>query len=131
MEDIKNLDERKAVWEALSDLYLDTELQEYDFTSIASRIIESPYTINEIKEIDKYEIFPVLFSNLLTPAGEWAGFHREILFKNITSWIESRTYLDVFAIQCIYPIYQWMNEDYWKKIEEIYDDMLRKSAVGR
>lgn len=128
MKDIENLDERKPVWEALSDLYLDTELQEHDFIYIVSQFIGSPYTINEIKEIDQYEVFPVLYSNVLIPAGEWAGFQREILFKNITSWMESRTFLDVFAIQCVYPIYQWMNEDYWKKIEEIYGE--KQSNIG-
>jgi hypothetical protein len=74
MNETLNIEERKPIWIALSDFYLDTELQESDFRHIAFKIIESPYSLEEVKEINKYEIFPVLQPNLMSVAGEWAGF---------------------------------------------------------
>ncbi|MGE8514233.1 MAG: DUF7079 family protein [Chryseobacterium culicis] len=113
--------ERKLVWLALADLYLDTELQEWQFQYITGIFLKSPFNLEKIKKIDQYEVFPVLFSNLLNPAGEWAGFEEKRLVKNIMTWMEFRSKLDILAIKCIYPIYQPVNRDYWKRLEEIYN----------
>ncbi|UKB79435.1 hypothetical protein [Chryseobacterium sp. MEBOG07] len=121
MNELEFLDERKEVWCALSDLYLDKELQESDFQYMTRVFLESPFSLENIKKIDQYEVFPVLFSNLLDPAGEWAGFEEKRLVKNIMNWLESRNQLDIFAIKCIYYLYEPMNQNYWKRVEEIYN----------
>ncbi|MCS4303228.1 hypothetical protein [Chryseobacterium sp. BIGb0232] len=118
-----NLEKRKRIWIVLSDLYLDTELQESDFKYMAETFFENPFTFEEIKEIDQYEVFPVFFSNLLIPAGEWAGFDELVLVKNIMKWIETRNKLDIFAVKCLYPIYDKINRSYWKRIEDIYNQI--------
>ncbi|MEJ5051142.1 hypothetical protein WH221_15030 [Chryseobacterium culicis] len=121
MNEPEFFEERKLVWLALSDLYLDTELQEWQFQYITGIFLKSPFNLEMIKKIDQYEVFPVLFSNLLNPAGEWAGFEEKRLVKNIMTWMEFRSKLDILAIKCIYPIYESVNRDYWKRLEEIYN----------
>lgn len=121
MNEPEFFEERKLVWLALSDLYLDTELQEWQFQYITGIFLKSPFNLEKIKKIDQYEVFPVLFSNLLNPAGEWAGFEEKRLVKNIMTWMEFRSKLDILAIKCIYPIYEPVNRDYWKRLEEIYN----------
>ncbi|MDR6921108.1 MULTISPECIES: hypothetical protein [Chryseobacterium] len=123
MEVLELTDERKMVWKALSELYLDTELQESDFHYVALTFFKSPFTFEEIRKIDQYEVFPVLFFNLLDPAGEWAGFEEKRLVKNIISWLGSRSQLDIFALKCIYPIYEPINRSYWKKLKEVYNQI--------
>ncbi|MBT2621690.1 MULTISPECIES: DUF7079 family protein [Chryseobacterium] len=123
MEELQHLDERKLVWNVLSELYLDTELQESDFQYVALSLYKSPFSFDEIKRIDQYEVFPVLFSNLLNPAGEWGGFDEKRLVKNIMNWMESRSTLDIFAIKCIYVLYEPVNRSYWKRLEEIYNQI--------
>lgn len=123
MEELEYFKERKLVWAALSELYLDTELQESDLEYIALVLLKSPFSFEEIKNIDQYEVFPVLFSNLLNPAGEWAGFEEKILVKNIMKWIASRNKLDIFAIKYIYLMYEQINRSYWKKLKEIYNQI--------
>ncbi|ASK31436.1 hypothetical protein CEY12_15550 [Chryseobacterium sp. T16E-39] len=123
MEGLKYPDNRHLVWEALSELYLDTELQESDFQYMARILVKSPFSFEEIKKIDQYEVFPVLFSNLLIPAGEWGGFDEKKLVKNIMNWMETRSQLDIFAIKCIYILYESINRAYWKKLEETYNQM--------
>lgn len=118
-----SLENRKRVWVTLSELYLDTELQDSDFRYMATSLFESSFTFEEIKGIDQYEVFPVFFSNLLIPAGEWAGFDELILVKNIMKWMETRSKLDILAVKCLYPIYSKINRSYWKKIEEVYNQI--------
>lgn len=67
------LEERRPVWEALSMMYLDTDVS----LSHAWRVqvlSASPYSLEEMDAILRDEIHPICFSNLLQPAGEWAGF---------------------------------------------------------
>ena len=118
-----HIKERKPVWIALSDFYLDTELQDYNFQYIAQIILESPYTFEEIQIINMYEVFPVLQPNLLQPAGEWAGFNEKRLIEAITNYLETKNSCDKVKISTNYKKYGWMQEDYWQKLESIYNEM--------
>lgn len=118
-----HIKERKPVWIALSDFYLDTELQDYNFQYIAKIIQESLYTFEEIKIINMYEVFPVLQPNLLQPAGEWAGFNEKRLIEAITNYLETKNSCDKVKISTNYKKYGWMQEDYWQKLESIYNEM--------
>jgi len=118
-----HIKERKPVWIALSDFYLDTEPQDYNFQYIAKIIQESLYTFEEIKIINMYEVFPVLQPNLLQPAGEWAGFNEKRLIEAITNYLETKNSCDKVKISTNYKKYGWMQEDYWQKLESIYNEM--------
>ncbi|NML72419.1 hypothetical protein HHL23_21920 [Chryseobacterium sp. RP-3-3] len=126
MLNIINSKERKPIWIALSDFYLDTELQDFDFRYIAKTILESPYTFEEVKTINTYEVFPVLQSNLLQPAGEWAGFNEKRLVEAITDYLETKKSSDDMMIGANYKKYEWMQEDYWVRLEGIYNEMRGK-----
>ncbi len=114
-----DIEARKPIWIALSELYLDTELQESDFRYIAFKIIESPYSIDEVKTINKYEVFPVLQQNLLSPAGEWAGFQEEWLIKSITDSLSKRNLIKTVGIESSWMTFQWMQKEYWEKLERM------------
>jgi len=116
-----NILERQPIWIALSEFYLDTELQESTFEYIAFKIIESPYDFEKIKNIDKYEVFPVLKSNLMSPAGEWVGFDDKWLIERITESLNKRHYFNKKAIEKQYLSLKWMRSDYWIKLEAIYN----------
>ncbi|RRQ49980.1 hypothetical protein DZC72_05195 [Maribacter algicola] len=120
-----NIEARKPVWIALSEFYLDTELEGMDYRHIARIIMESPYSIEEVKEINKYEIFPVLQKNLTSVAGEWAGFQEEWLVENILRSLKKRTKLRKFVIKCSWLAFKWMQEDSWKQLERIYSELIK------
>ena len=73
---------RKQIWLALSELYLDTELDTADFDRMVSTLKQTNLSLDEIKNIDLYGVFPLLQPNLLSVAGEWAGFDEEWLYQN-------------------------------------------------
>lgn len=67
------LEERRPVWEALSMMYLDTDVSLFRAWRVQV-LSTSPYSLEDMDAILRDEVHPVCFSNLLQPAGEWAGF---------------------------------------------------------
>jgi len=65
---------RHAVWEALSELWLDNELRDGDIDRIAQVIAASPYTRAQVRAIHEFEVAPAVSANLMLVAGEWAYF---------------------------------------------------------
>ncbi len=118
-----NIEQRKPIWIALSAFYLDTELGDADFREIAFTILNNPYSFDEVKRINKYEVFPVLQSNLLSAAGVWAGFDEKWLIDRISSRLNNKTKLNDIGVEIIYPIFKWMCKGYWKKLENICNDI--------
>ncbi|MEM9338875.1 MAG: hypothetical protein AAGA66_09120 [Bacteroidota bacterium] len=123
MSKIFNIADRKPIWMALSDFYLDTELQDSDFRYITCKIMNNPYTLDEVKSINKYEVFPVLQPNLLSVAGEWMGFEEEWLVDRIIATIARRNIIRKMGIEINYVIFKWMQKDDWRKLEQIYQRM--------
>lgn len=79
---------RIDVWYALSDLYLDQELTESDFVSIASRLNQSGFSVLEIEKILFTEVHPALQFNLKQVAGQWGYFDKEFVVETITKIID-------------------------------------------
>jgi len=76
-------EKRIKIWRALSDLFLDTEIDELTFKYIARSISESDLSLSEAEEILWYEVYPVLESNLRCVAGVWEGWSDEWLLQNL------------------------------------------------
>ena len=92
------LEIRRPVWEALSKMFLDTELQEHDYKFIAKRVLESSLSPKEVSVALWSEVFPALASNLQSVAGEWSGFDSEWLVKRIQDSSLRRTGLRAFGL---------------------------------
>lgn len=85
---IEDLEHRRPVWEALSDLFLDTD------TSLARSwrvgiLAASPYSLDELEQILIEEVYPVCHSNLFSVAGEWVGFDTQWLERSILRRLRS------------------------------------------
>lgn len=80
------IDRRRPVWEALSDVFLDTETRWY-FPRIASRLVESGYSTEELEQIWRYEVVPECMWNLCQVAGEWIGLalDEEALIRRVSN----------------------------------------------
>jgi len=76
-------EERLNIWRALSDLFLDTEINELTFNYIARCVSESNLSLSEAEEILWYEVYPVLESNLRSVTGVWDGWSDEWLLQNL------------------------------------------------
>jgi hypothetical protein len=88
-EDIAN---RTPLWMAMSNFYLDNELTENDIQYIAKTCAESPYTMKEIERIMFTEVWPAFVQNLLSVAGEWAGWDQDFVQQRVLEYYKPRIY---------------------------------------
>jgi hypothetical protein len=76
-------EEKREVWKALSELWLDQELQITDLKDTAQTLYQSSYSLQELEKIYLYEVAPVVYKNLYSVTGIWTGFDSEWLTKSI------------------------------------------------
>jgi hypothetical protein len=80
---------RRPVWDALSTLFLDTDVS-LDLEHRAAVLTASPYSIAELERILSDEVFPICSWNLLSVAGVWTGFDQGWLEDQILSHMKRR-----------------------------------------
>ncbi|MFW5967051.1 MAG: DUF7079 family protein [Persicimonas sp.] len=68
----RELQRRRPVWSALSDLFLDTEVRWF-IPRIAKVLVESDYSEVELRRIWHCEVVPECAWNFLSIAGEWGA----------------------------------------------------------
>jgi hypothetical protein len=107
------IEERLPVWEVLSELFLDTELQPDDHERIAKMLAASAYTEDEIEEILVGEVCPVCRFNMLSPAGEWLGFNPDWLKEKMGRRFGKRPRFRSFFVLR----HSWMYARHWNKIK--------------
>ena len=101
------------MWEALSNFFLDTELDDTDYDRIADVLASSPYSIQETEDILKHEVYPALIWNLRCVAGERAGFDREGLMAAIGPRLNKRSKFRL-------PLLQWpLVRAHWKRVSDL------------
>jgi hypothetical protein len=79
-----HLDVRIPVWTALSELYLDTDVA-LSYEYIVRTLAASPYSLDALHEMLMYDVHPALYPNLMSVAGEWAGFDQDWLVERIAA----------------------------------------------
>ena len=116
--DIETLNNRKPLWLALSDLFLDTELQDYNFEFIAQAMKQFDNSLDEIHEMLMQEAFPVCIANLHSAVGEWAGFNEEWLIEAIISAKRPNRFRR-WKNRCSF----WMIKDDWDNVVKQFDEL--------
>lgn len=77
-----DLERRRPVWLALSDLFLDTDVSLFRRGN-TRRLAASPYSLAALDAILREEVYPACSFNLTQVAGEWAGFDEDWLERRI------------------------------------------------
>ncbi len=113
----EDINTRKPVWSALSELWLDTELEERDLDRIAEIMFQSGYSIEELHKIYQTEVAPIVYINLLSPAGEWAGFDELWLHEKIISALNSRNSFDRLLLKLKRKLMCYATDKHWMALE--------------
>jgi hypothetical protein len=113
----------QSIYVSLSQLYLDTELSDSELELMVSEFKNSGYDLSAIKEIDLFEVFPVLQTNLMVPAGVWDGFDEDWLIKEC-EWRKKKKWWFLYRlwIRFYNVLFYWMRKDYWIKLEAIWSE---------
>ena len=93
----EELELRKPVWVAMSDLFLDTDVRVH-FAFAALKLAESPFIVEQLTEIFTHELAPALGGNLISVAGEWAGFDSEWVVETVLKGLRGIRALRAFDI---------------------------------
>jgi len=113
----EDLENRRPIWIACSALFLDTELQEYNYKSIARTCAESPYSWDELDAIMLNELWPVFRWNLYSVAGEWSGWPSEFIESEVLK--ARKTWWRLPAR--FSPLYKSFRKD-WEKVRHLIED---------
>jgi len=107
------LAERLPVWEALSEFFLDTQLQAADYERIAKVLAATKYSERQIEDILIEEVSPVCKLNMYSVAGEWIGFDSDWLKEKIGARFGRRSkFRRLFGW-----LHRWMYASHWKKVK--------------
>ena len=112
-----DLARRRPVWFALSELWLDTELQNPDLKWIASRLVATGYAWTEIERICLHEVTPALFDCLRAPD----GFDPEWLEDRILNLI-GRPDHDAWVAQNQDKLWQFIGQD-WHAVARLFQEL--------
>jgi|GEM_PF-4101667 len=104
-----DLPRRRRAWSVLSDLYLDTEFDDWQYDRMARELDETRYTINQLEAILYVELHPILIGNLFSMAGEWAGFDQASLEQRLLARPRHDRRLSVLPGK-------WMVSGGWKRL---------------
>jgi hypothetical protein len=90
-----------AAWRALSELFLDTAMDDRDIALIANRLRETGIPVGELEYIYEQEVAPACWRNLTAvPGGVWTGFDDQ--------WLTA-------VIQQTQRRQSWWNRWFWVK----------------
>ena len=92
--------ERMRVWEALSELFLDDELSQEDCQRMASVLAGSRYSVKELQEILRHEVYPACALNLICVAGAWGAWGEDWIREHIAPRYNQRPLVHL-------PAFQW------------------------
>jgi len=106
-------DERLPVWEALSEFFLDTELNADNYERIAAQLARSRYSEAELQDILWYEVYPACKWNMFSMAGEWAGFGEEWIMQNIAPRKDKRPRFFHWK-----PFHSGFFQDHWDAVRK-------------
>jgi hypothetical protein len=108
---------RMPVWNALSELFLDTELQDADYLRIAKVLALSPYSNADLWEILRFEVYPPCRLNLLCVAGAWGTFGDEWIMERIAPHCGKRPKIR-------WPmLFGWTFQREWRKVQDLVAEM--------
>jgi hypothetical protein len=124
-DNIEHDDPRIPVWQALSELYLDTDVAAH-YPHIAETLAHSPYALDALHDMLMYDIHPALYPNLMIVAGEWAGFDDDWLLARIAQvrrqprWRRRLSHLFV----------RWIRDD-WRTVAALIVDLRAGTTSAR
>ncbi len=112
---------RRPVWIALSELWLDTELQNHDIDHIARVLHDSGYDRDALEQILAEEVAPVVYLNLCSVAGAWTGFDPDWLCAEISRRLRTRGPIRAWLLRRRRAVMTALIRDEWQAVLRCYD----------
>lgn len=108
---------REKAWILISELYLDNELTSSQRKVLQANLLKLVSDISELRRIDREEVFPVLYQNILSPAGIWTAFDPDWLVREIKNKRIKRNLLQRWWHGILYTFLMKENKKFWNEME--------------
>lgn len=112
---------RRPVWIAMSELWLDTELQDQDLDRIARALHDSGYDRDTLDRILAEEVAPVVYRNLYSVAGVWTGFDPDWLCAEISRRLPARGPIRAWLLRRRRAVMTGLIRNEWQAVLRRYD----------
>jgi hypothetical protein len=115
MGDFLAREDRVKIWSALSDIFVDNEV---DYKSIAK--VLKPYKKSSVEEIFFTEVAPLCYSNMQTPVPPiWTAFDTAWLESEIDKMLKAREDKVITRLKdkLFIAYLRWRLAGEWKKVE--------------
>ncbi|MDJ0972412.1 MAG: hypothetical protein QNJ06_21155 [Kiloniellales bacterium] len=112
---------RRPVWIAMSELWLDTELQDQDLDRIARALHDSGYDRDTLDRILAEEVAPVVYRNLYSVAGVWTGFDPDWLCAEISRRLPAGGPIRTWLLRRRRAVMRGLIRDEWQAVLCRYD----------
>jgi len=113
---------RLAAWRALSELFLDTELDDGEIAVIARELRSTGFSVAELERIYEEEVAPACWCNLLAvPGGVWTGFNERWLVETIPQYQQRSRFLDALPFLRRLRIRRWtrLSRTDWERVKHL------------
>jgi hypothetical protein len=86
-----DIERRAPVWEALSELFVGKELQDYDYAAMTKTLRRSGYSLDELECVLYQEVAPVFRSNLSSlVVPEMEGWARDTVAAEVSAYLQRK-----------------------------------------
>lgn len=123
-------DARRRVWVAFAEHFLDTETRQ-ELPHAALVAVEAGFSIEETREIWRYEVTPAVGFNLWDMAGEWACWDTEWLCARIERSLARRRHAPRWLRYLAYRITIHFGNASWVAIERLMRALLAVPPPAR
>ena len=120
---LTEIERRKPVWLAISEFYLHTELDIDDILRIKVIFRNSGYSLEELKDIDFYEVKPIVGINLWSVAGVWAGFDEVWLWNKIQKRLSKKRRKNGIITKWKRKRFETDRLSYWNEFENEFKEL--------
>ncbi len=124
-----NIRGRRPVWVALSDLWLDTELQDRDLDHIARALHDSGYDRDALDRILAEEVAPVVYLNLYSVAGVWTGFDPDWLCAEISRALRKRGPIRAWLLRRRRGLMTGLIRDDWQAVLRRFEALAEEEGA--
>jgi hypothetical protein len=118
--------ERVEVWIALAQHFLDSETRQ-DIPACAWRCLQSGLTVEQARNVWRYEVTPAVFPNIWSMAGEWGCWNRQWLVARIKAARTKPGLLSYLLYRCQVHLVHRV----WLAIERCMNVLLAAPPEGR
>ena len=124
------LERRVPVWTALADLFRDTEFTDSDAAYVARVLAASGYDMPTLERILRTEVAPTFGWNMISVAGEWAGWSEEVVRDAVLEHLARRRRLTGVPGRVVGRTAARMVAPYWARVRRELEHPTFSPAPG-